>query len=139
MQIIEYISTLNHQAFVIHANSNILSILSIKRKKTFKNITRCCVCFHVFFSSTQFSSFIDLLFLTKICHALWTSLSNLIQQPFIYVIPALPGPRTVGLPWQIYSKAIPRPLLVGTGAFEILSSLQHSWHLLQTEWIKEIQ
>ena len=49
MQITEYISTLNHQAFIIHANSNILSILSIKRKKTFKNITRCCVCFHVFF------------------------------------------------------------------------------------------
>lgn len=131
MQIIEYIFTLNHQPFVIHKNTNILSILNVKRKKAFKNITRCCVCFHgFFFFSTQFNSFIDLLFLTKICHALWTSLSNLIQQPFLYVIPALRGPRTVGLPWQIYSKAIPRPLLVGTGAFEILSSLQHSWHLL---------
>lgn len=73
------------------------------------------LCLFSCFFFTQFSSFIDLLFLTKICHALWTSLSNLIQQPFLYVIPALPGPRTVGLPWQIYSKAIPRPLLVGTG------------------------
>lgn len=32
------------------------------------------------FFPTQFNSFIDPLFLTKICHALWASVCNLIQQ-----------------------------------------------------------
>lgn len=129
--------TIKHFSYM--KNTNILSVLNIKREKAFKNITRC-VCFVGFFFF-QHSSIVSLIHCFLQRSAMLCELLSVISygKPFLYVTPALSGPRTVGLPWQIYSKAISRPLLVGTGPLKFSPHCNTADIFFQTEWIKEIQ